>query len=633
MFRRLLAGASLVALTAFAPGMYTPVLAARVSDFGSDVRPIPNGQPKKLGAVRYGATAATSAANPKPDWCSYSATGNVACIQTATAVASAIGERVYASGGYSSGQALASPTISGGTAVSTDTSSAQETASGATASLTPAIRHAQGYNALDFGAKCDGQSDDAAAINAALAAAGSKSQGGVVHLPTNATCRFGATLSVPANVELTGFGMHSSILEPTSPTFSPQIKATGSYVALRNFQLISGASAIGYPSSGSVSVMLSGTAAAFMNVVDNVWIDGPCIGVDMAGNNNSVRTSYINFVTGGAGCYGIRVGHLTTQAATTDPRILDTTIAADQSATGRPDADLEVEDAGGLYVVNGDFLYARRGTTIKPSANQYVTWLFAINTALGDTTGAGGLLIDTADATAKIKGLQLSASWTSNGNGPGVEIDNTAGGIVAGVHFRGHRAYTNAKDGFDVAASVTDFSLESSHLCGNNGTYSGVYLNPGVKKFRIANNTIAQACDGQVSNSQTGINLGGTNDEGVVTGNDMTGIGTPIAVSSPLTNANLIIKDNIPTSTQLLSVPDSAAIALTGAYEGYGISTSGTTVQDMTYAWSGRHVTLYSANALTFATGGSTGSAMCNSFTSTANVPIDAHYYGCWYLK
>ncbi|GEM17845.1 hypothetical protein NBRC3293_2342 [Gluconobacter oxydans NBRC 3293] len=72
---------------------------------------------------------------------------------------------------------------------------------------------------------------------------------------------------------------------------------------------------------------------------------------------------------------------------------------------------------------------------------------------------------------------------------------------------------------------------------------------------------------------------------------------------------------------------------LYGAYEGYGINSSGTAVTDLSSAWNGRHVTLYSANALTFKAGGTSGSAICNDFTSTANIPVEARYYGCWYLK
>ncbi|WP_216850779.1 glycosyl hydrolase family 28-related protein, partial [Gluconobacter oxydans] len=419
MIRHLLAVLPLVALAACAGGAPSP--AARVSDFGADIPPVSHhAAHTPVKAVRYGVTT-SGATDPNAilNWCSFSGTGKAGCIQTATAVASAVNARVLATGGASTSQILTAPSIAGGTAASTDVSAALALAAGATTALTPAKRHSQTYSVYDFGAKCDGATDDAAAINAALTAAGTANQGGTVLLGATAMCRFGRTLTVPDGVNLAGLGLHSSQLKPLSTAFSPQISVAGANSRLSTFQLLAGASDIGYPSNGSVAVSLSTSASPFMNTIEGVWIDGPCIGVDMAGNNNTVRSSYINFVTGGSGCYGIRVGHLTTKAGTTDPRILDTTIATDQSTSGRPDADLQVEDAGGLYLVNDDFLYAKRGTIIKPGAKQYVTWLFGINTALGDTNGSGGLLIDTADASAQIKGLEIAGSWTSNAQGPG----------------------------------------------------------------------------------------------------------------------------------------------------------------------------------------------------------------------
>jgi len=538
---------------------------------------------------------------------------------------------------------ISSPAITGGSLSNTDTSSGLATAAEATTGRSHASHFSDRYNVRDFGAKCDGNTDDAVAINLALKTASLSGVGGSVYLPGNATCRFGMTLIVPTNVSLVGAGLHSSVLEPISVSFSPQISAAGSDTKLRDFQLISGTSALGYPSGGSVAISLSTTSAQFMNQIDRVWIDGPCIGVDMAGNNNEVRGAYLNFVTGGAGCAGIRVGDLTTQAGTTDPKVVDTTVATDQSATGRPDADMLVNDAGGLTVDGNDLLYGKRGTILKPGANQIISWVFGNNTVLGDTNSAGGLLIDTSDSTGKVQGVECTTCWTSNAGGPGVEIDNTGSlvngvqtkGTIAGVRLHYHRAYTNGADGVDVDSSVVDFEMDHSHLCGNSGTGSGILMNSGAKRFRLLYNVIASSCDGQTSNSQVGINLGGNNAEAEVIGNDLTGIASPIELGGTNTSpgAQMIIKDNIPVSTELFSVADAASIDLPQGYEGYGVTGSGTTVSNLTSAWQGRHVTLLSGVSLTFATGGTSGSAICNAFTSTPNVPIDASYYGCWYLK
>lgn len=112
MIRRLLATVLLAALTTFAGRASSPV--GHVSDFGADVHPVIRaGFHAPAKAVRYGVTTAATQTNPVPDWCSYTQTGNVACIQTATNVAAAIGQRVYATNGYSSAQTLATPTING----------------------------------------------------------------------------------------------------------------------------------------------------------------------------------------------------------------------------------------------------------------------------------------------------------------------------------------------------------------------------------------------------------------------------------------------------------------------------------------------------------------------------------------
>lgn len=121
---------------------------------------------------------------------------------------------------------------------------------GATTALTPAKRHSQTYSVYDFGAKCDGTTDDAAAINVALAAAGRSGQGGTVMLGATAMCRFGHTLTVPDGVNLAGLGLHSSQLKPLSTSFSPQISVAGANSRLSTFQLLAGASDIGYPSGG-----------------------------------------------------------------------------------------------------------------------------------------------------------------------------------------------------------------------------------------------------------------------------------------------------------------------------------------------------------------------------------------------
>ncbi|MFT8613713.1 MAG: hypothetical protein ABF727_14095, partial [Gluconobacter oxydans] len=150
MIRHLLAVLPLVALAACAGGAPTP--AARVSDFGADIPPVSRHAARTpVKAVRYGVTT-SGATDPNAilNWCSYTGTGKIGCIQTATAVASAVNARVLATGGASTSQILTAPSIAGGTAASTDVSAALALAAGATTALTPAKRHSQTYSVYDF---------------------------------------------------------------------------------------------------------------------------------------------------------------------------------------------------------------------------------------------------------------------------------------------------------------------------------------------------------------------------------------------------------------------------------------------------------------------------------------------------
>jgi len=127
---------------------------------------------------------AQTGSNPTPNWCSYQATENPSCIQTAPNVASAIGQRVYASGGASTNQSLTTPTITNGTATGTDTSAAIATATSGTVSRTHGAHYSDTTNVMDFGAVASPSADNTAAFQSAITAACAKvstSDGGTAY--------------------------------------------------------------------------------------------------------------------------------------------------------------------------------------------------------------------------------------------------------------------------------------------------------------------------------------------------------------------------------------------------------------------------------------------------------------------
>ena len=79
-------------------------------------------------------------------------------------------------------------------------------ATGSTAARSLQERFGQVFNVLDFGAHCDGTTDDTTAINAAVSAATSNG-GGTVVFPSGKTCVHTGTISITSNgVWLAGSG-------------------------------------------------------------------------------------------------------------------------------------------------------------------------------------------------------------------------------------------------------------------------------------------------------------------------------------------------------------------------------------------------------------------------------------------
>jgi hypothetical protein len=83
------------------------------------------------------------------------------------------------------------------------------------------------YNIITYGAKCDGTTDDTAAIQSAINAANT-AHGGVVFVPTNTTgaCVFASTLSIDQMNNITLLGLSQSLLSVT--TTRPTLQYTGS---------------------------------------------------------------------------------------------------------------------------------------------------------------------------------------------------------------------------------------------------------------------------------------------------------------------------------------------------------------------------------------------------------------------
>jgi hypothetical protein len=410
------------------------------------------------------------------------------------------------------------------------------------------------------------------------------------------------------------------------------------YTEIRQMKIDGG----GGSTSGSAIYMPGGDYA---NRVDRVHIENGCIGIDLQGNDSSVHNSRINGVPGSA-CYGIRVGHNMSGSSNTGPRIVDTTVAYGAAAG----AAVLVEDSGGLQIVNGNFLGGLYGFKVFPgnctggcypsNGAQQSIWGTITNTYLGDVPSVNAaLFIDTAFAGAKVAGWVVSNSWVASASaGPGISINNTAGGYVSGITFSTMRVYGNKTNGLEINAGAAGVSVVGSRFCGNNtaNTANGtanVKLASGVNSVSVTGSLLGGSCDGSANVSpEFSVALGG-NDFGQVLNPAYVG-GTPTGGSTVANNTGLdSYVPVLPVSSNILRLgANASSFVATGTVKFIYNGASGTVG-----GWNERKVTLYSSGgSVVYDDTGGGGGSICsgNGVVTVPNFNAAALQYNstnfCW---
>lgn len=367
--------------------------------------------------------------------------------------------------------------------------------------------------------------------------------------------------------------------------------------------------------------------------IENLWIAQPCIGIDVNGNSNTIGGSLtLISMVGGAGCMGIRVGAQTTRAATADVRIENTTVIGNQSSP--PDENVLVLDAGGLYFAHDDFLYGNVGTKILPGANQQITWMYALDSALGDTTSNQGLYINTSDPTAQIKGLNFATTWTaSTATGDEVYIGNSAGGKVADINFLHHRAYIAANNatgnGFTIGPNVSNVSINSSEICGYSGY--GISMLAGAGGLMLTSSRVQPTCALLTGKGLYGVYFAGGNSNILINGNDFTGNNGNYGAIGGTPQSNAVITANLPGDVAAPTIAAAATVSLP-SLNSYVYVSGATPIKMINGGFNGRVVHLIAINTpLAFQTGGN----ICNARTTSGVYDsVTAWYNGaCWILK
>ncbi|NVN36939.1 hypothetical protein [Komagataeibacter swingsii] len=544
-------------------------------------------------------------------------------------------------GGMATGQGLSGPTITNGTATGLNVDASISTPADASNARLVSDKFGEALSVMDFGAKCDGSTDDTTAFNAAISAVADTiagSGGKVLHhvMIPGKSCVISGVVNLLRGVWLSGTGAFGTqlIFGNNSQILFAGGTVSGSWVGSRLSDF--GIQVSGAITSAQKFPIDAATNQPVASQIDHVQITGGTYyGIDMSGNEVVVDNVLIPGVKG----IGIRVGHGSTHGDNTDPKITNSTVSGDywtgQTRTSAAILTL-VEDAGGLTLQNNDMIGGRIGTQFYPQAKQTVFHVFASNTVLSDSAQLYGMEVETGATTSIATDMKFEGSWTANALGMDVAINNNGAGTVDGYMFVGHRYYLAGNTALYAGSGVNNVTITGSQFCGNNGSGAAVFISPGDAGFVITGNRMPSACaDEGVGNSPTGVNAAGNNDRTVIVGNDMSGIAYPIDFT--VSNANSVtaeIANNIGPDKITYGIAAGATTTLLSQVTDYTnlTTTAGVSVTNIANAWIGRHTILsnQSGSSISFATGGN----ICSAYTLASGAYAEAVYTPnkCWYL-
>jgi hypothetical protein len=525
-----------------------------------------------------------------------------------------------------------------------DISSLTATSNGASAAASLAAHFARQIWVTDFdpNACSSATYDSSAAFNAAsqwMSAHGP----GVILVP-NGICKLGnstyPTLTLGNGVSLVGRGPWTTFIYAGLANANPLIRMGGNGNTIANLQI--NAAAAGTNTSGTTIQMgIPGSPnTVFSNeLISNIVMAGPCIGVDMNGNQVQIQNSYING-TSGTGCGGIRVGTLTTFGGTVAAEIVNTAVAS--SKTTPADFGLQMLDSGGGYVLNGDFLYSKIGTELTPGTNQYVQWNVFGHTAMGDTNTTYALYVNPTTTNAYVLGTRFDSDWAAtNGSGDLISIQNSNGGTVTDLDFSNLYAVNTHGSSFTLGPYVSNVSIGgSSKLCAY-GT-SGITLQGGASNFHLVGSSVVPTCMNHNNGGSYGINFGGSNNQLVITGNDFTGNLASTPFTGNIDGPNTIVfADNIAIDNNAPNLGNSAFsggtldLSAAGTVSPefptfYYTGSSGITVAAFAHpGWQGRtfRILNVSGGTITLGNGTSTGYYIAGSPLSVSSYGSASCYF------
>jgi hypothetical protein len=422
-------------------------------------------------------------------------------------------------------------------------------------------------NVLDYGAKGDGSTDDRAAIQAAINAAGAggvSARGVDLFFPAGVYAISG-TLTCPFNnVLLRGSGWQSTVLLATFTTTDILQLGDGTThngCGLMDMSVWCNAART---TGASINVNLMHDCT-IRNFVVNNYFQG--ILVQGASLKVWIENGEIN-----AGHAADGVGIQVTNGAGGDTYVGN--IVMSNNPASKPAAGIQITQTGHTRLWGCNITSCVKGLVVNPGASQDVNYLF-IDDCLFDSCGTHGAHFAPTNATGRIRSVISVNSWysgttTTGAATNGIELGGVASSTCDGLSFVGCRILNNQRHGVSVLATAQNVSFTDCTIAGNGqetvNTYDGVSIAANVNNVSIVNCGICQ--QGTAANQQRyAINLAaGTSANIQLIGNQCAPNGTVGNLgyinTGALTGRGLIAQANSP---QSLSGTGSCTVAASGA--------------------------------------------------------------------
>jgi hypothetical protein len=481
--------------------------------------------------------------------------------------------------------------------------------------------------AAPYNAAGNGTTNDTAALQAALTAAAAAG------VPVLCGGHDFAVTSVTVSAAIEGGSENSTCITQLGSNNNVLVIPAGAKgVELANFQVWCGAGATA--NTSGACIWDAGTQTRIVHVV----LVNPYWGIE---DDDTFKALYqhLDILPLGApspGWRGIVIG----KNAYASAAIEDVVMGPPAGEPGSGSADIELVNAGSVYLAGNDLLYAQNGTLVDPGAGQSVDWTMAVNTAFGDTTAGPALLI-APQKGGTVNGFFATQGWVGQAGyatagftaEPGVEIDATAG-AVKGVHLLGLRAFSNGGDGVFVTGAAGDVEIAEATICGNGQAEgAGIHLQ-GAVAVHVRGGIAGTDCDGSaVAPTSAGVLLDGVPAASLI---DIEGIdvsdpnlAAPIATQNgalPMEGVTILGNRGL---DDVLGPQIAAAAAIdTGFYPAAVLSGNGT-ISTVAPVWDGREIALSNGGAGTMALGTACGGAVALSPYQMTRFHFSAGW-NCW---